>query len=128
MARRKQGSITKTLFRCLRLRCPVCGQSSIVGRPFQIKDHCPSCDAVFKREEGFFVGAIMANVVTTQFAILAAYLICLPVFGSNYRLVIALLLAVALIVPLAFYHHSWSAWLTLDHLIETLPKRYDKRL
>lgn len=121
--RRDRRSITKTLFRCLRLRCPVCGQSSIVARPFRIKHHCPACAALFKREEGFFVGAIMANVIATQAAILAAYLICLPVIGANYRLVIALLLTVAFLFPLAFYHHSWSAWLTLDHLIETLPQR-----
>jgi hypothetical protein len=22
----------------------------------------------------------------------------------------------------AFYHHSWSAWLSFDHLVETLPR------
>lgn len=116
-------AITGILWRCLALRCPACGQSTIVERPFQIKNHCPACGALFKREEGFFVGAIMANVVATQFAILAAYLICLPALGANYRLIIMLLLAVALLFPLAFYHHSWSAWLSLDHLIETLPQR-----
>ena len=127
MARREQPSVTTTLFRCLALRCPACGLSSIVERPFQIKNHCPACDALFKREEGFFVGAIMANVVTTQFAIMAAYLICLLVLGSDYRLIITLLLVVALLFPLAFYHHSWSAWLSLDHLIETLPQRTETR-
>ena len=24
--------------------------------------------------------------------------------------------------PLAFYHHSWSLWLAIDHLIEGLPR------
>ena len=114
-------SITTLLLRCLWLRCPACGRSSIVQRPFHIKHHCPSCDALFKREEGFFVGAIMVNVITTEFVVLAIYLICLPVIGSSYHLVLTALFIVALLFPVAFYHHSWSVWLSFDHLVETLP-------
>jgi hypothetical protein len=33
-----------------------------------------------------------------------------------------LLLMVAIFFPLIFYHHSWSIWLTFDHLVESLPK------
>jgi hypothetical protein len=24
--------------------------------------------------------------------------------------------------PVAFYHHSWSIWLTFDHFVEGLPE------
>ncbi|HVF58144.1 MAG TPA: hypothetical protein VM934_18490 [Pyrinomonadaceae bacterium] len=115
-------TIINILLRCVRLRCPACGESSIVQSPFQIKDHCPSCDSLFKREEGFFVGAIMANVVTTEFVILALYIACLPVINSHYQSVLTLLFISALLFPVAFYHHSWSFWLGLDHVVETLPK------
>jgi uncharacterized protein (DUF983 family) len=120
--KRDRRSIINTLWRCLTLRCPVCGQSSIVERPFQIKHHCTSCNALFKREDGFFVGAIMVNVVTTEVVILALYLICLPIINSNEQLVITILLTVALLFPIAFYHFSWSIWLGFDHLVESLPK------
>jgi uncharacterized protein (DUF983 family) len=116
-----------TLLRCLRLLCPACGQSSIVRMPFKIKDHCPSCGSLFKREEGFFVGAISINVVTTELVILALYLISLPFISSNYELVLAILFIFALLFPVAFYHHSWSLWLSFDHLVETLPKDAKKR-
>ena len=110
------------LARCLRLRCPVCGRSSIVRAPFQIRHHCPACRALFKREEGFFVGAIMLNVVTTEAAVLAAAGIALLAFPGRDRLLLWLVFAVALLFPVAFYHHSWSLWLAADHLIERLPK------
>lgn len=106
----------------MRLRCPVCGESSIVQSPFHIKHACPACDALFKREDGFFVGAIMANVVTTEFVILVLYVLCLPVINTRFDLVLTCLSVVALLFPVAFYHHSWSFWLGFDHLIETLPK------
>ena len=110
------------LLRCLRLRCPACGQSSIVQRPFKIKDECPACGSQFKREEGFFVGAISINVVMTELFILVLYLISMPFIGSYYQTVLTILFIVALIFPIAFYHHSWSLWLSFDHLVETLPK------
>jgi uncharacterized protein (DUF983 family) len=110
------------LLRCLRLHCPACGESSIVQRPFKIKDKCPVCRAHFKREEGFFVGAISINVVTTELLILLLYLACLPVIASHYEVVLAILFITALLFPVAFYHHSWSLWLGFDHLVESLPR------
>jgi len=75
--RRDARTIFQTLAHCLKLQCPVCGRDSIVRRPFNLKHHCDACGAIFKREEGFFVGAIMANVVATEVFILITYLVCL---------------------------------------------------
>jgi hypothetical protein len=96
--------VLRTLARAARLRCPACG-------------------AVFQREEGFFVGAIMLNVVTTEAAVMAAAGLTLLAFPGRDRLLLGLLFAVALLFPVAFYHHSWSLWLAGDHLVEGLPRR-----
>jgi hypothetical protein len=77
---------------------------------------------IFQREQGFFVGAILVNVVTTELVILLAYLASLQFIGVNYRVVLASLFVIALMFPVAFYHHSWSLWLTFDHLVEGLSK------
>jgi len=87
-----------------------------------MKDHCSSCRAVFQREQGFFVGAILVNVVTTELVILLAYFASLPVIDAHYQFVLAMLFVIAVLFPIAFYHHSWSIWLTFDHLVEGLPK------
>mgnify|MGYP006951315727 FL=1 len=78
--------------------------------------------ALFKREDGFFVGAILANVVTTEFAILLVCMFCLLVLGANYDGVLVILFIMALVFPIAFYHHSWSLWLGFDFIVESLPK------
>jgi uncharacterized protein (DUF983 family) len=119
-------SILTVLSRSLRLRCPACGQSSILAGPFQVKHHCPNCRSLFKREEGFFVGAILANVMATEFVILVLCLIWLIVIGSSYETVLVGLFIIALLFPVVFYHHSWSLWLGFDYLIEGLPT-YEKR-
>jgi len=114
--------ILKTMARCLKLRCPVCGESSIVQSLFHIRHHCPSCRALFKREEGFFVGAILVNVVMTEFIILVICFFWLLVVGSDYETVLFGLFAVAVLFPVVFFHHSWSLWLGFDYLVESLPK------
>jgi uncharacterized protein (DUF983 family) len=120
-------SIIKILYRSFLLRCPACGESSIVQKPFHVKHHCTACNVLFKREDGFFVGAILANVMATEFVILAVYIISLPVLGMESQRVLTVLFVLALVFPLAFFHHSWSLWLGLDHFVESLPKMVEKR-
>jgi uncharacterized protein (DUF983 family) len=110
-----------TLWRCATLRCPACGKSSIVESPFRIKHHCPSCGALFQREDGFFVGAILVNVVTTELIILATCFIGLLAVGADFQRLLYLLFTLALLFPVGFYHHSWSFWLSFDFLVESLP-------
>ena len=122
IVRRNYSSFANLLRRCLLLRCPVCGNASIAKAPFRVRGRCSSCRAVFQREQGFFVGAILINVVTTELVILLAYLASLPVINAHYQFVLALLFVIAVSFPVAFYHHSWSIWLTFDNLVEGLPK------
>ena len=106
----------------IKLKCPACGRASIYGRPFNVKARCTSCEVIFKREEGFFVGAIMANVVATEVFILLAYFACLLLTNFGEQMILTILFVVGVAFPLLFYHHSWSLWLGIDHLIEGLPR------
>jgi uncharacterized protein (DUF983 family) len=120
--KRDPRSIVLTLWRCLKLLCPACGRESTVERPFNLKHRCTACEVIFKREEGFFVGAIMANVVATEVVILVVYFSCLLFTKFDESVTLTILFIVGLTFPLAFYHHSWSLWLGIDHLIEGLPR------
>jgi uncharacterized protein (DUF983 family) len=120
--KRDRRTISLTLARCLKLQCAVCGDDSIVRRPFHLKHQCEACGAIFKREEGFFVGAIMANVVVTEIFILIAYLACVTLTNFQDSSILTILFVIAIAFPLAFYHHAWALWLGIDHLVEGLPK------
>lgn len=67
------------------------------------------------------MGAIMANVVATEALILVVYFLCLLLTNLGEQTILTLLFVFGVTCPLAFYHHSWSLWLGLDHLIEGLP-------
>ena len=120
--KRNRPPVSKSLLWCLLLRCPACGRSRIFARLFHVKESCEACGTIFKREEGFFVGAIMVAVISTEAIIVLAYMISLPIVSAHYQFVIGVLLGLALVFPLAFYHHSWSIWLSFDHFIEGLPR------
>jgi hypothetical protein len=77
---------------------------------------------MFKREEGFFVGAILVNIIATEGMILLTYLLSLLMPRTDFQNVLIVLFALAILFPVIFYHHSWSIWLTLDHFIELLPE------
>jgi uncharacterized protein (DUF983 family) len=124
--KRDPRTIILTLTRCLKLRCPACGRASVFERPFNLKTRCTACAVIFKREEGFFVGAIMANVVATEVLILAVYFSCLLFTNLDDQTMLTVLFVFGVTFPLAFYHHSWSLWLGLDHLIEGLPKGVER--
>ena len=79
---------------------------------------------MFKREEGFFVGAILMNVVISELIILVVCFIALLLFGADYEDVLKILFLVAVLFPVLFFHHSWSFWLAFDYLVESLP--YEK--
>ena len=119
--KRDPRTIALTLGRCLKLQCPACGRATVFGRPFNLKARCTACGVIFKREEGFFVGAIMANVVATEILILVVYFLCLLLTNLDEQKMLTALFVVGITFPLVFYHHSWSLWLGLDHLLEGLP-------
>ena len=120
--KRDPRTILNTLGHCLKLRCPVCGRASIVERPFNLKHTCSACGVIFKREEGFFVGAIMANVVATEVFILLVYFACVLLTNLGDGAMLTILFAIGVSFPLAFYHHAWALWLGMDHLIEGLSR------
>lgn len=115
--------VFETLARSARLSCPACGGRSVFQSPFRVRPFCPACGAIFQREEGFFVGAIMLNVVITEAVVMVAAGALLLLLPALEEALLPFLFAVALLFPVAFYHHSWSLWLAGDHLVEGLPRR-----
>src|SRR5882762_4681816 len=125
--KRDPRTIALTLGCCVKLQCPACGRATVFGRPFNLKHRCEACGAIFKREEGFFVGAIMANVMATEVLILLVYFACLLLTNLGEQSMLTVLFVVGVTFPLPFYHHSWSVWLAIDHLIEGLPRSETRR-
>jgi hypothetical protein len=44
------------------------------------------------------------------------------IFDLEAQYALTVLFLIAVTFPIAFYHHSWSLWLTFDNFVESLPK------
>ena len=106
----------------IRLRCPACGAGRLFEPFFKMNSKCPCCALVFTREQGYFIGAIYVNVIFTEFLIGLTYLLGTIVFDAPDGVLYSILFALAVTVPIAFYRHARSLWLSFDYILDP-PKR-----
>lgn len=87
-------------------------------------ERCPSCSLRFEREEGFFLGAYVINYGLGSI-IVAVALVVFAVArnadaGTSPLPYLAVGLAGAILVPLAFYPFSRTIWLAIDLFMRPL--------
>lgn len=111
----------RVLVRSLRMRCPRCGKGPVMRKVFSTNDDCPVCRLRFSREEGFWIGAIFVNLITTQILIVAGLFALM--FGTDLSLwtQVGILAAVGVIFPIVFYPMSMSIWLGMNHFFMDKP-------
>ncbi|HWN97896.1 MAG TPA: hypothetical protein VNS63_01345 [Blastocatellia bacterium] len=78
---------------------------------------------VFEREQGYFIGAIYINVIATESLLLGTLLIYGLITGTIDQRILSILMILAVVLPLVFYHHSRSLWLSLDHFLDPRKSR-----
>ena len=119
------GRARKILIRGLMLRCPDCGQTSLYSSLFKMKHHCAHCGLVFEREQGYFMGALYINVIVTESLLLSLFILYYMIRPVSEDWLYIILFGLALLLPLIFFRHSRSLWLSIDHIIEPNAKRVE---
>ncbi len=120
----------RVFVRGLRKRCPRCGGGHLFLRWFTIKQRCPRCRLPLQREEGGFLGSMTINYVVTALvwvAVLVAWLaVDLP--DVHVAALTAVSLAIAALVPLAFYPTAKTIWAAVDYLVYRSTPEYAAEL
>ncbi|MEW6732543.1 MAG: DUF983 domain-containing protein [Acidobacteriota bacterium] len=112
------GQVLQTLFRSLRLKCPACGRATLYQRIYKLRERCAFCGMLFQREQGYFVGAMYINILFTELLALIGWLTCVFVLQATDRTLLLVMIVLALICPLLFYHHAQSLWLAFNYIVE----------
>jgi uncharacterized protein (DUF983 family) len=109
-------SLTRLLARGLVRRCPACSQGHLFRRWFTMAERCPRCGLQFERIEGHWIGAIGINTIVTFGLLLVSTVVGLVATFPEFPVLPLILVnvAVAVIVPLAFYPFSRTLWTGLD--------------
>ena len=119
----KVGSVTtsagRMLLRGAARRCAVCGQGRLFTGWFRMAGRCPRCGYQFEREEGFFLGAYVMNLVIAQgLVMLLAVVPTIVLLNANPDaglggVVVGGLIG-AVLAPLFFYPFSKTLWVAVE--------------
>jgi len=109
--------VNRLLRRALRLKCPECGLGPLYKSLFKMNARCEYCGLVYEREQGYFVGAIYLNVIATESLLLGTLVVYGLITGRIDETILTVLVALALTLPLVYFHHTRSFWLCIDHLL-----------
>jgi uncharacterized protein (DUF983 family) len=109
-------SPTRMVLRGLVHRCPRCGSRHVFKSFFTMKDRCPRCGLKLIRHEGFSLGSTTINMVVTFGLFLLIIVVGTIVTYPHIRVVPVTIagLAVAIIVPIAFYPSAQTIWSGID--------------
>ena len=110
--------------RGLFLRCPRCGGGKLFASYFKLKPRCPTCGYKFEREEGFWLGGYVMNVVIGE-GLLALFLLVFAWFiinhpDSSIGPWLAVAVGLAVIPPVLFFPMSRTSWMAMDLLLHPL--------
>ncbi len=100
-------------------RCASCGKGGLFTGWVRMAPTCPGCGYRFEREEGFFLGAYVMNLVIAQvFVVLLAIVPAIVLLAGNPDAgllpVIAGGVAGAVLAPLVFYPFSKTLWVAIE--------------
>lgn len=109
-------TVPRLLLRGLARRCPLCGGGHLFRRWFTIVDRCPRCGFRLERIEGHWLGALGLNSIVSFAAVLLAVVVGFIVTYEDESATVAvgLIVATAIVVPLAFYPVSKTLWSAID--------------
>jgi uncharacterized protein (DUF983 family) len=97
-------------------RCPNCGNGGIFESWTTLRPDCPTCGFVFEREEGYWTGAMGANIIVTELVfvalMIATFIVTWPDSPVREMIIGAVLFNVAF--PIFFYPFSKTVWMAFD--------------
>ena len=116
------------LVRGLGRRCPYCGGAGIFAGYFSLRERCPTCGVSFDREEGYFLGAMLVNLLVAEF-LTVAVAVALMIFTDLSLLPLeAIAISLAVGLPILFYPYSRMLWMALDLLVDPPERQAERRL
>lgn len=97
-------------------RCPRCGAGGVFASFFDLRERCPGCGLAFEREEGYWVGAMIVNLVVTEGLFGVSFVLAVALTWPQVPWTALLVAAVLLngVVPVVFYPWSKTVWLALE--------------
>jgi uncharacterized protein (DUF983 family) len=112
----------RPLGRGLRGRCPRCGQRGLFHGWFHLAPRCPRCGLALARDEGSWTGALVVTFALTGalFTVVLVVLVALTAPDVPVGTLLAVLVPISLLGPIAFLPVSKTLWAAVELVLEQL--------
>lgn len=102
--------------RALRRRCPRCGGKAWFKGWFHRLERCQTCGYKYERSPGFVLGEVTMNTIVTFGLLAAVVTVGIVVWYPDIPTVplTVAAVAIAILVPIAFYPLSSTLWAAVD--------------
>jgi len=107
---KKQGMLGGIVFNL----CPHCHQGKVFSGFVKIHHQCPSCGFLIMKEEGYFIGAMIASYFLSFFSAVPLFLFGYFVLETDVITLILLSCAQIVLFGPIFYRVSALFWLWLE--------------
>jgi uncharacterized protein (DUF983 family) len=96
--------------------CPRCGNRGLFVRWFTLRSTCPTCGLHFEREEGYWTGAMGANIIMTELVFVSLMILTFVVTWPDppVREMIIGGVLFTISFPMFFYPFSKTIWMAFD--------------
>jgi uncharacterized protein (DUF983 family) len=98
-------------WRALLLRCPSCGQFTLVRRPLAIHEQCRNCGLFFVHDDGFWLGAWHVNYFIASLLAIVPPMVGVATGAWSTPFAVGYAAVVATFFPILFYWHAYSLWI-----------------
>jgi uncharacterized protein (DUF983 family) len=113
-------------------RCARCGSGHLFHGYLKMGPDCPGCGLHFEREQGYWAGAMAVNIIVTGglFTVVFVAMLVATIPNVPVAPLLAVLVPIALIVPILYYPFSKTMWVAVDRaFLQKLDpnERHDER-
>ncbi|MFO0980319.1 MAG: DUF983 domain-containing protein [Planctomycetota bacterium] len=108
---------SRIVWRSLRLRCPACGTGHQFASLLRMHARCATCQFRFEREQGYFIGSIYVNYLTTGLIMVSGCFTLRFAFGIPIGVQLVPWTLFGLIFPLLFFRYARSLFMAADLIL-----------
>ena len=109
-------SLMRALGRGVRRRCPRCGSAAAFSRWWKMSDDCPVCGLHFEYADGYWLGAVVLNLVVTEAIFLVVFIggMVLTWPDVPWGWLLAVVIGTNVVVPVLFYPIAKTLWVAME--------------
>lgn len=114
----RRPGIARALWRGWRRRCPRCAHDDLFATYFRLREACPRCGLVTRREAGAWTGQMYLSAAVTQ--VVAAVLMVAAFLLTDWPLLVSLSVLLPVVVGFCYWTlpRFMATWAAIEYLTD----------